>query len=274
MKRRAFVKAQSLFTVSAFTLPIGVLTPRSCTPVIFDGRKTLEANKEEKFEIEICIDIFKDFDIQPKANKQIKLSILYYPNKNQTKNVNTYIALYTLKNLRESSNNTYHFQADFISASSLDYPIHRIFSPKTIHFKYQKDTKFHTLSLYDKNDEMYVHTRYQDVNEKADDDCFITSATLAQVGKTDSGIELESIRFLRDQYMVHSEKGRHLIAEYEQLAPEILNKIHKFQNQREIFDAIYQQLIIPCLHFINKQQYEAAVIHYTDFVNFLKKQYL
>lgn len=274
MKRRTFIKQNSQFIAAGITLPYGIFKIENCPNVLFEGRKSLDKTKEEYFSMSVCLELFKNFEQTDGNGKRFELTIIHYPDTKARKQNHTYKALYALKSVFEKDENTYEFTAEFISAYSLEYPMPKAFNQKIIHGKFHKETKFYTITLYSKTNDNYVTLRYDDVFEKSKEDCFISSATLMQLGKLDNGKELNILRDLRDTYMLQNESGRELIRDYKQIAPKLVERINSFENKQAIYNGIYTQLIEKSINLIESNKKEEAVMWYKNYVTALKKIYL
>ena len=88
--------------------------------------------------------------------------------------------------------------------------------------------------------------------------CFLTSACVEAKGLSDNCHELKVLRDFRDQYMSSLPSGPSDIAEYYRIAPAIVTKIKTLPDEKEIFDCIYSELVLPCVELIeNGKKYEA-----------------
>lgn len=104
--------------------------------------------------------------------------------------------------------------------------------------------------------------------------CFLTSACVEARGLPDDCRELTVLRNFRDSYMKSTEKGQCDICEYYHTAPAIVDKIKKLPNALEIFDSIYNDLVIPCVALIDDGKNEEAYGAYKNYVYYLRNKYL
>lgn len=95
--------------------------------------------------------------------------------------------------------------------------------------------------------------------------CFLTSACVAYMKKSDDCEELSTLRAFRDGYLAKTEQGKALIDEYYQIAPAIVDKIEKSPNKDEYFQDIYQT-VLRCVDTIKKGDNETAVTLYKQMV--------
>ncbi len=111
-------------------------------------------------------------------------------------------------------------------------------------------------------------------NDSTGSGCFLTSACVEAKGLPDDCHELMILRSFRDGYLKAQPCGACEIAEYYQIAPQIVDKIKSKANSTEIFEGIYQQLVAPCVALIEKNENAKAHELYRQFVNDLKKLYI
>lgn len=104
--------------------------------------------------------------------------------------------------------------------------------------------------------------------------CFLTSACVEAKGLADDCRELTVLRAFRDNYMKSTEAGNADICRYYHIAPTIVENIKKRPNALEIFEKIYDDLVIPCVDLIDNSKNEEAYQKYKCYVETLAKQYL
>lgn len=104
--------------------------------------------------------------------------------------------------------------------------------------------------------------------------CFLTSACVDARGLADDCRELTVLRAFRDGYMRSTPTGAADICEYYHTAPAIVEKIKALPNAREIFDRIYQELVLPCIALIDNGKNAEAYDTYRGYVKKLQKEYL
>jgi len=107
-----------------------------------------------------------------------------------------------------------------------------------------------------------------------DSGCFITTATLISIGKSDDCEELNTFRNYRDQWLAKREDGMDLIKEYYRIAPKIVQVINKLPACKSIYFRLWKNEIEPCLGLIRNQQFEKAKLLYCNVVMRLKQEYL
>lgn len=102
--------------------------------------------------------------------------------------------------------------------------------------------------------------------------CFITTACVEAAGLSDNCTELETMRYLRDEYLAKSDEGKRLIQEYYEIAPSIVEKIRREENSDEIFSAIFNS-IREIVSLIKAGDLESATAHYKEMVLRVKQKF-
>lgn len=104
--------------------------------------------------------------------------------------------------------------------------------------------------------------------------CFLTSACVEAKGLSDDCHELATLRIFRDGYMHSSPTGAEDICEYYHTAPVIVEKIKQLPNAMEVFDKIYNELVLPCVALIESGKNEEAYAAYRNYTKMLQKTYI
>ena len=104
--------------------------------------------------------------------------------------------------------------------------------------------------------------------------CYLTSACVQARGLADDCTELQTLRAFRDGWLMDQPYGSEIIHEYYHIAPAIVASIDQKPNAAAIYDAIYTQVVLPCVAFIQKQKNEDAVKIYSDTVRALKNYFV
>ena len=103
--------------------------------------------------------------------------------------------------------------------------------------------------------------------------CFLTSACVEAKGLADDCRELTVLRNFRDSYLKNKEHGCDDICEYYHIAPVIVEKIKQLSNSVEVFEKIYNELVMPCVTLIDNKREEDAYTRYKDYVKKLQIEY-
>lgn len=104
--------------------------------------------------------------------------------------------------------------------------------------------------------------------------CFLTSACVEAKGLSDDCRELTVLRNFRDGYMKGTENGQAEICEYYHIAPTIVDKIRQQTDAFDIFEQIYEELVVPCVALIDNDKKAEAHEKYRSYVKHLQMQYL
>jgi len=104
--------------------------------------------------------------------------------------------------------------------------------------------------------------------------CFITTATIETMGLDDDCDQLNIMRKFRDNYLSLQPKGNELIAEYYQIAPQLLTAIDQSSNPKGVYGQLYYKLVVPVIEHIQAGEFEEATKRYQSIVEELKKKYL
>ena len=95
--------------------------------------------------------------------------------------------------------------------------------------------------------------------------CFLTSACVSYMKKSDDCEELTVLRTFRDNYLASKEEGKALVEEYYAIAPAIVEKIEGSANADEYFKDIYKT-VLRCVEAIKGGENEIAVALYKQMV--------
>ena len=104
--------------------------------------------------------------------------------------------------------------------------------------------------------------------------CFLTTACVAAKNLPDDCYELETLRSFRDSYVKELENGEEIIKEYYDIAPKIIEAIEQEPDTDYIFKKLFEELVQPCVHYIEQRQNEKAHALYEKTVLKLKEKYL
>ncbi len=88
--------------------------------------------------------------------------------------------------------------------------------------------------------------------------CYLTSACVKAQGLADDCYELQTLRAFRDGYMKALPEGEEEIRHYYRVAPAIVEAVGRKADANAIWQELYEQMILPCLHFIEAGQNDKA----------------
>ena len=104
--------------------------------------------------------------------------------------------------------------------------------------------------------------------------CYLTSACVEAKGLPDDCEELTVLRDFRDNWMKQQPGGAEEIAEYYATAPQIVTEINKRADAREIWNALYDALVVPCVQMIQAGAMEQARKLFREMSLSLKERYM
>ncbi|MBS6397585.1 MAG: hypothetical protein KH452_10625 [Clostridiales bacterium] len=104
--------------------------------------------------------------------------------------------------------------------------------------------------------------------------CYVTTVVCECLGKGADCYELRLLKDYRDQYMESTPEGHRMVEEYYDIAPTIVKRMEKQPDRRQIYEELYQDYLMPCIRYIEAEEYEACREKYQDMVFDLKKKYM
>ena len=112
-----------------------------------------------------------------------------------------------------------------------------------------------------------------ELNGKAPESCFITTAVCKSLGKPDNCFELNALRNFRDNWLKKQPDGESLVKEYYSIAPTIVDNINLQESSKNIYFHIWSNYIIKCLELIKTHDYSGCKKQYISMVSELKSLY-
>lgn len=131
-----------------------------------------------------------------------------------------------------------------------------------IYYKYCRDYDYRDCPIY-KNE-----------SSSSSSSCFLTSACVEAKGLPDDCHELTLLRNFRDTFMKENKEYAPAICEYYHTAPSIVEKINALPERMQIYEDIYNDLVLPCVALIEKGDNESAYVKYRQYVLILKERYI
>lgn len=86
--------------------------------------------------------------------------------------------------------------------------------------------------------------------ESSSGGCFLTSACVRARGLADDCEELQTLRAFRDGWLKDQPYGPESIREYYRIAPAVVESIDASSNAVDIYNAIFERVILPCIRCI------------------------
>ena len=94
--------------------------------------------------------------------------------------------------------------------------------------------------------------------------CYLTSACVEAKGLPDDCMELTVLRDFRDNWLKKQPGGLAEVAEYYATAPKIVERINALPNAEEIWNELYETLVVPCVRWIEIGEMEFAHAMYRN----------
>lgn len=102
--------------------------------------------------------------------------------------------------------------------------------------------------------------------------CFLTTACVNYYGLSDKGYELNTLRNYRDSYLCSSSSGKKLVQNYYAVSPEIVKRVDKDEDKKQVYAYIYEQVQSACSAIEKRNPISAKKI-YVQMVNTLLTRY-
>lgn len=103
--------------------------------------------------------------------------------------------------------------------------------------------------------------------------CFLTSACVDALGKPDDCYELTTLRRFRDEWLANQAGGKKDIARYYSFAPSVVAQMDKQPNRIQLYTAIYNELVMPCVKLIEEGRMNEAWDLYRSYSEDLFAEY-
>lgn len=104
--------------------------------------------------------------------------------------------------------------------------------------------------------------------------CYITTAVCEYQNKADDCYELTTLRRYRDTYLMKTEEGRGLVQEYYDIAPRIVWAIGMQPDKDTIYEDLYREYLMPCIHYVEDGRNEECKKLYVDMVRGLESRFI
>lgn len=104
--------------------------------------------------------------------------------------------------------------------------------------------------------------------------CYLTTACVNMKNLPDDCRELTVLREFRDGFMSQQSDGEADIQEYYKTAPKIVESINCQCNKDEIYEKLYDTVIVPCVELIENGRNDEAYDKYKRMVQELEKKYM
>lgn len=104
--------------------------------------------------------------------------------------------------------------------------------------------------------------------------CFVTTACVEQLGLADDCHELELLRHFRDSFLLSTKDGKEAVTQYYDIAPRIVDAIHRSKNSGEELEYVFNAWIKPSVILVENGHYSEALDHYKQGIAYLASKYL
>jgi hypothetical protein len=104
--------------------------------------------------------------------------------------------------------------------------------------------------------------------------CFITTAVINVLGKSDDCYELNTLRRFRDEWLRFQKDGEELIREYYEKAPTIVEVINKEPESKNVYRYLWNNYIKRCIELIEEKKYDECKALYIKMIRELERRYL
>ena len=98
--------------------------------------------------------------------------------------------------------------------------------------------------------------------------CFITEAVMSSGGQ-DTGVELETLRGFRDNIMMKTPQGQAMVAEYNAIAPIVVEAVSSRPDGIQIFQQIKSQFIDPAVNAVKSGDSQGALQIYAQMIGWV-----
>jgi hypothetical protein len=100
--------------------------------------------------------------------------------------------------------------------------------------------------------------------------CFLTTIVVNELGMSDDCRELNLMRTLRNDYLLHFKQGIEIMAYYYSLSEEICAKIEDMQNKHEYCHSLMNDYIQPVCNLVENNKFDKATSKYLELVEVVK----
>ncbi len=278
MNRRNFLQKGSMALATIAALPIAVRSSTSQNyPSTYALRNTTEKDKTVSYIFKLIHKGITDFALATPKDKLLEIQVITILDKTSgaTKTVNLFYDI-TKAEKTNVNNGTYKVEVKLNEKVSGDSkPSGSLNKTMTL-----ECITFSLINILKKDGTPQLTFKYESVattspSSSSDDDaCFLTTACVFHKGKADDCDELQTLRWLRNNYIANTAEGKQLLKTYKTEGPRMLKTMKDFENRPEILDYIHDKLVQPSVAMIKQGQHKEATDYYTAFVKQMMLQYL
>lgn len=110
-------------------------------------------------------------------------------------------------------------------------------------------------------------------SDSSSSSCYLTTACVLSKGLPDDCYELTTLRHFRDTYLNGTPEGRRDIACYYEIAPGLVKKLDTLPESEEIYQKIYDELVLPCIALIEAEKLAETHQLYREYTEALYQKY-
>lgn len=275
MNRRNFLQRGSMAFASIAAIPLAVRSNNQQSTSTYALRNVTEKNKTISYVFKVMHGGITGFATAKPAEKLLEVQVITLLDKTSgaTKTVTVFYDI-TQVTKTSTGSNSYKIEAKFNEKVSGDSkPADALGKSLVINC-----TTYSTLNILKKNNEVALSLKYETAGGSAanddDYDCFLTTACVHHKGLADDCDELQTLRWLRDNYMANYTEGKSLLKAYKTEGPRMLKAMREFENRAEILDYLHDHLVQPSVVLVKEGHYQQATDYYAAFVKEMMNKYL
>ncbi len=275
MNRRNFLRSGGLAVIAAAGLPKAVRSNNQDTPAV-TYRMTPDASKPSQIVMEVAVfhKAIDNFSAAADNEKVLTLKVAQFFSTDFTKPASQGEFRYKIKKSEVNKDNS----AEYILTTKLDKKVSGDF---TFNSDYQKNpkficSKFNYVEILSKEGYILDTIPYPvstSGSSTSGQSCFLTTACVGHKQLADDCYELQQLRNLRDNFMLHNTEGIDLVKQYRSVGPSIVRAIDSCDNKADIYDYMYNHMILPATELAAQGKNEEAVDYYKLFVKALAEKY-
>lgn len=275
MNRRNFLRRGSMAFASIAAIPLAVRSNTQQTVSTYALRDVTEKNKTVSYVFKVIHTGITGFATAKPAEKLLEVQVITLLDKTSgaTKTVTVFYDITQVTKTSTGSSN-YKIEAKFNEKVSGDSkPTDGLGKSLLIDC-----TTYSVLNILKKNNEIALSLKYETAGNSSafddDDSCFLTTACVHHKGLADNCDELQTLRWLRDNYMANNHEDKALLKAYKTEGPRMLKAMHGFENRGEILDYLHDHLVQPSVVLVKEGHYRQATDYYAAFVKEMMSKYL
>ena len=270
MKRRQFIQKSTL-TAAALAIPWSKMlaqTPAECSAEFEKTKDKNDAGEYLSIQMYLCKETITGFEKAEAINKIIKIRI----QKSKPPETKDYRAELKIKSVKPYQNalSDYKVETEFLQENVKEFDLPKELNIKKLSFLYHPGN----IDVLDKKGNTYLTIVEKTGQKSSGSGCFLTTACVNILGKTDDCAELTVLRKFRDEVLESSENGKKLIHDYYHIAPGIVEAIDIRDDKQIVYTDIYNHMILPTIYCIKKNDKQGAISIYKNYTLKLKEKFL